>query len=250
MYALKHTIKTKEEDAVNIIECENLTKNYYKAGIPALNHVNFTIPDGSGIVGLLGPNGSGKTTLIKLLTGLLTPTEGYAKIAGYPIGVETKSIVSYLSDAHSLDDSMTVKETLDYFEEFFLDFEKEKALTMVGELGINENKKVKTLSKGTKEKLSLILTLSRNARLFILDDPIAGVDPAAREYILRTILAHKRANSTMLISTHLISEIEHYFDHVIFLKEGNVVLNGKADEIREREGKSIDELFREVFRWI
>ena len=235
---------------MNIIECNNLTKNYFKSGAPALDHVNFSVPEGSGIVGLLGPNGSGKTTLIKLLTGLLTPTEGSAKIAGYPIGVETKSIVSYLSDAHSLDDSMTVMQELAYFEEFFLDFDKEKALTMIRELGVDEKKKIKTLSKGTKEKLSLILTLSRNARLFILDEPIAGVDPAARDYILRTILAHKRANSTMLISTHLISEIEQYFDHVIFLKEGNVVLNGKADEIREREGKSIDELFREVFRWI
>lgn len=234
----------------NIIECQNLTKCYHKGYAPALYSATLTIPDGSGIVGLLGPNGSGKTTFIKLLTGLLSPTAGSVRIAGFPVGVETKSIVSYLSDAYSLDESMTVMQELDYFEEFFLDFDKEKALKMVKELGVNEKQKVKALSKGTKEKLSLILTLSRNARLFILDEPIAGVDPAARDYILQTILSHKRENSTMLISTHLISEIEEYFDRVIFLKEGCVVLSGKADEIREKAGKSIDALFREVFKWM
>lgn len=234
----------------NIVECSNLTKRYVKGYAPALDHANLTIPEGSGIVGLLGPNGSGKTTLIKLLTGLLSPTEGSVKIAGFPVGVETKSIVSYLSDAYSLDESLTVMQELEYFEEFFLDFDKEKAMSMVRELGVNEKQKVKTLSKGTKEKLSLILTLSRNAKLFILDEPIAGVDPAARDYILQTILTHKCADSTMIISTHLISEIEQYFDHVIFLKSGVVVLNGNANEIREKAGKSIDTLFREVFRWM
>ena len=232
----------------NIIECRNLSKSY--KDIRALNRLNFSVPDRGGIVGLLGPNGSGKTTFIKLLTGLLTPTEGSIRIAGYPIGVETKSIVSYLSDAHSLNESFTVIQELDYFEDFFLDFDREKALRMIRELGVNEKQKVKTLSKGTKEKLSLILTLSRNARLFILDEPIAGVDPAARDYILQTILSHKNENSTMIICTHLISEIEQYFDYVLFLKDGEVVLHGDSDEIRAREGKSIDELFREVFRWI
>lgn len=234
----------------NIIECQSLTKCYQSGSAPALDHATFSIPDKSGIVGLLGPNGSGKTTLIKLLTGLLSPTEGSVKIAGYPVGVETKSIVSYLSDAHSLDESLTVMQELAYFEEFFPDFDKEKAFKMIQELGVNEKQKVKALSKGTKEKLSLILTLSRNARLFILDEPIAGVDPAARDYILQTILAHKRADSTMIISTHLISEIEQYFDHVIFLKDGAVVLNGKADDIRAKANKSIDALFREVFKWM
>ena len=231
----------------NIIECQNLTK-YYK-DLCALDHVSLRIPSG-GIIGLLGPNGSGKTTFIKLLTGLLAPTEGSAQIAGYPIGVETKSIVSYLSDAHSLNEHFTVTQELDYFEEFFTDFDRKKAEQMVQELGVNPKQKVKALSKGTKEKLSLILTLSRNARLFILDEPIAGVDPAARDYILQTILSHKSADATMMISTHLISEIEEYFDFILFLKEGRIVLDGNADEIRLREGKTIDALFREVFRWI
>ena len=231
----------------SIIECKNLTK-YYKT-LCALDHVSLSIPSG-GIIGLLGPNGSGKTTFIKLLTGLLTPDEGNVEIAGYPIGVETKCIVSYLSDAHSLNESFTVTQELDYFEEFFTDFDRAKAEQMIQELGVNSKQKVKALSKGTKEKLSLILTLSRNARLYILDEPIAGVDPAARDYILNAILAHKRADATMIISTHLISEIEQYFDYILFLKEGRIVVDGGADEIRSREGKSIDALFREVFRWM
>ena len=164
--------------------------------------------------------------------------------------METKAIVSYLSDAHALNENYTVKQEIEYFVDFFDDFDKEKAEKMIRELGIDKKKKVKTLSKGTKEKLSLVLTLSRNARLFILDEPIAGVDPAARDYILETILSHKLANSTMLISTHLISEIEQYFDYIIFLKEGEVVLHGETESIRQREGKTIDALFREVFRWI
>lgn len=231
----------------NIIECSNLTKRY--GDFVALRSLQFSVPDKGGIIGLLGPNGSGKTTLIKLLTGLLTPTDGRATIAGYPIGVETKAIVSYLSDAHALNNVYTVLQQLDYFADFFDDFDKEKALRMVKELAIDETRKVKVLSKGTKEKLALILTLSRNARLYILDEPIAGVDPAARDYILQTILSHKNENSTILMSTHLISEIEQYFDYVLFLKEGEVVLHGNAEEIRHREGKSIDALFREVFKW-
>ncbi len=232
----------------NIIQCNHLTKCYGK--FCALHDLTFAIPDKGGIVGLLGPNGSGKTTLIKLLTGLLTPTQGNATIADYPIGVETKSLVSYLSDAHSLNESLSVQGELNYFEDFFPDFDREKAVKMIRELGVNEKQKVRTLSKGNKEKLSLILTLSRNARVFILDEPIAGVDPAARDYILQTILSHKNANSTMIISTHLISEIEQYFDYVMFLKEGSIVLHGEAEEIRQREGKTLDALFREVFRWM
>ncbi|MBQ8308327.1 MAG: ABC transporter ATP-binding protein [Clostridia bacterium] len=232
----------------NIVECNGLTK-YYDSTC-ALNQVTLEIPENIGIVGLLGPNGSGKTTLIKLLTGLLTPSSGELKIADKAIGVETKAIVSYLSDAHSLNNDYTVMQQLEYFEDFFLDFDKTKALQMIRELGVDETKKIKTLSKGTKEKLALILTLSRNARLFILDEPIAGVDPAARDYILQTILSHKSENSTMIISTHLISEIEQYFDYILFLKEGRIVLQGETNAIKEREGKTIDELFREVFRWI
>ena len=232
----------------NIIECRKVTKDY--DNVRALNEVELSVPDTGGIVGLLGPNGSGKTTLIKILTGLLQPSEGSVQVAGKNIGVETKAIVSYLSDAHSLTDKYTVMEQVEFFQDFFDDFDRAKAEKMIFELGINFKSKIKTLSKGTKEKLALILTLSRNARLFILDEPIAGVDPAARDYILSTILSHKQANATMLISTHLISEIEQYFDYVIFLKEGRVVLEGKTGEVREREGKSIDELFREVFRWM
>jgi len=231
----------------NIIECTDLTKNY--GNLCALNRLNFKIPDRGGIVALLGPNGSGKTTLIKLLTGLLTPTDGYVRIAGREVGVQTKSIVSYLSDFYSLNDKYTVMQQFRYFEDFFTDFDGDKALKMLKELGVNKRQKIKALSKGTKEKLALILTLSRRARVFILDEPIAGVDPAARDYILQTILSHRTENSTMIISTHLISEIEQYFDYVLFLKEGRVVLHGGAEDIRREEGKSIDQLFREVFRW-
>jgi len=232
----------------SIISCRNVTKIYDQTR--ALNNLSIEIPDKGGVVGLLGPNGSGKTTLIKLLVGLLTPTEGEVEIFGKKIGVETKAIVSYLSDFHALNDKYTVRQEVEYFHDFFPDFDKQKALNSLRELNVDENKKIKTLSKGTKEKLSLMLALSRNARLFILDEPIAGVDPAAREYVLQTILSHKNENSTMLISTHLISEIEKYFDQVVFLKDGNAILQGNTKEIIEREGKSIDELFREVFRWM
>ena len=231
----------------NIIECIDLTKRY--GNLTALDRLNFKIPDRGGIVGLLGPNGSGKTTLIKLLTGLLTPTDGSVRIAGRGVGVQTKSIVSYLSDFYSLNDKYTVTQQLNYFVDFFTDFDADKAKTMLKELGVNETQKVKSLSKGTKEKLALILTLSRRAKVFILDEPIAGVDPAARDDIWQTILSHRTQNSTMIISTHLISEIEQYFDYVLFLKEGRVVLHGGAEDIRREEGKSIDQLFREVFRW-
>ncbi len=231
----------------NIVECTDLCKDYKE--VHALKNVNLAIPSKGGIVGLLGPNGSGKTTFIKLLTGLLTPTKGEIKVAGRPIGAETKAIVSYLSDTHSLNEHYTVNQQLAYFCDFFMDFDKEKALRMLGELGIDTKKKIRTLSKGTKEKVSLILTLSRNAKVFVLDEPIAGVDPASRDYILRTILSHKNEDATMIISTHLIAEIEQYFNYVLFIKEGEVVLQGEADAIRQREGKTIDELFREVFRW-
>ena len=231
-----------------IIQCVNLTKHY--KDVKALDCVNFAVPDNGGIVGLLGPNGSGKTTLIKLMMGLLTPTSGSLYVAGREIGAETKSVVSYLSDAHSLNESYTVQEEVEYYADFFLDFDKDKAWKMIEELNVDKKQKVKALSKGNKEKLSLILTLSRNAKLFVLDEPIAGVDPAARDYILQTIFSHRNQNSTIVISTHLISEIEQYFDYVLFLKEGRIVLEGKADDVRAREGKSIDALFREVFKWM
>jgi ABC-2 type transport system ATP-binding protein len=232
----------------NLMECKGLTKRY--GNVCALDKVDLEIPAGGGIVGLLGPNGSGKTTLIKLLTGLLQPTEGSVRICGKPVGVETKAVVSYLSDFYSLIERYTVREELDYYADFFADFDRCKAETMLRDLGITDNLKVKTLSKGTKEKLALILTLSRNAKLYIFDEPIAGVDPAAREYVLNTILSNRSEDSTILLSTHLISEIEQYFDHVIFLRQGRVVLSGKADDVRAEHGQSIDALFREVFKWM
>lgn len=230
-----------------ILECENLTK-MYKDNL-ALSNVNLKLEDNGAIVGLLGPNGSGKTTLIKLIAGLLTPTAGSIKILGKERGVETKSAVSYLSDAYSLFNDFTVNEQMQFYEYFFYDFNKSKAEKMLIELQINPALKINTLSKGTKEKLALILTLSRDAKLYILDEPIAGVDPAARDYILETIIKMKNENATLIISTHLISEIENYFDHILFIKNGEIVLSGKTEEIRLEKGKSIDELFREVFRW-
>jgi ABC-2 type transport system ATP-binding protein len=231
----------------NIFECMGLTKDY--KGLRALNDLTFAIPDRGGIVGLLGPNGSGKTTFIKLLTGLLTPTAGVLRIAGLPVGTETKSIVAYLPDSNFLSDSFTVKQEVEYYKDFFADFDEAKAWKMIEELGVNKTQKVRALSKGTQEKLGLILTLSRNAKLFILDEPLAGVDPAARDYILQTIVSHKNADATMIISTHLIGDIESVLDYVLFLQNGNIVLQGGAEEIRKGEGKTIDQLFREVFRW-
>lgn len=232
---------------MNILECKNLTKAY--GDFYALTDVNLSIPSGGGIVGLLGPNGSGKTTLIKLLTGLLQPTAGEVKIAGYSVGVETKSIVSYLSDFYSLNQSYTVHEELQYFADFFPDFNYRKAEQMLSDLAIDRSQKVKTLSKGTKEKLALLLTLSRDAQLYVLDEPIAGVDPAARDYVLETILKNRNPQSTILLSTHLISEIEQYFDYVIFLRNGTVVIEGPAEEVRQKYERSINEIFRGVFRW-
>ena len=231
----------------NVIECKDVTKAY--GNFYALDEVNVTIPEQAGIVGLLGPNGSGKTTLIKLLTGMLQPTQGELKVCGRTIGTETKALVSYLSDFYALDTSLTVEGELEYFSDFFLDFNREKAERMLRDVCISRDAKVKTLSKGTKEKLALILTLSRNAKLYILDEPIAGVDPASREYVLNTILSNRSEDSTILLSTHLISEIEQYFDYILFLREGRVVLQGSANEVREREGKSINDLFKEVFKW-
>ena len=231
----------------NIFECMGLTKDY--KGIRALDNLTFSVPDRGCIVGLLGPNGSGKTTFIKLLTGLLTPTSGQIRIAGLPVGTETKSVVAYLPDSNFLSDGFTVQEEIQYYKDFFEDFDEEKAKTMIAELGVNPTQKVRSLSKGTKEKLGLLLTLARNAKLFILDEPIAGVDPAARDYILKTIVSHKNADATMIICTHLIGDIEPLLDYVLFLQNGKVVLQGGANEIRKGEGKTIDQLFREVFRW-
>ena len=199
----------------NILDCIGLTKDY--KGVRALDNLNFSVPDAGQVVGLLGTNGSGKTTLIKLLAGLLTPTAGYVRIAGIPVGRETKEIVAYLPDTHFLNESFSVKDEVQYYKDFFADFDEVRAWKMIDELGVGRDQRVRALSKGNKEKLGLILTLSRNARLYIFDEPIAGVDPAARDYILRTILNNRAPGSTMVICTHLIGDIEPILDYALFL---------------------------------
>ena len=200
------------------------------------------------IVGLLGPNGSGKSTLIKLANGLLTPTSGELLINGNKPGIETKKIVSYLPERTYLADWMKVSDIINFFKDFYEDFNVEKAYDMLSKLNINANDKLKTMSKGTKEKVQLILVMSREAELYFLDEPIAGVDPAARDYILNTIISNYNENATVVISTHLISDIEQILDDVIFISYGKIYLSKSVDEIREEEGKSVDALFREVFR--
>ena len=231
----------------NLIVCSGLFKSF---GVqPALRGVDLTVGRGK-IVGLLGPNGSGKTTLIKLLCGLLQPSAGELLVDGQEPGVYTKSIVSYLPDRMYFADWMTANDLMDLFEDFYRDFNRQKAETMCGALGIRMNAKIKTLSKGTKEKLQLILVMSRDAQLYLLDEPIAGVDPAARDFILDTILRNYNEQGTVIISTHLISDVEKVLDEVIFLKEGQVARQDTVDHIRETEGKSVDALFREVFRTV
>lgn len=232
----------------DLVVCSGLTK-IYRGTTPALDQVDLRLPSGK-IIGLLGPNGSGKTTLIKILTGLLRPTRGYALICGKEIGVETKAVVSYLPDKMYYANWMKGKDLIDLFADFYADFRKERAEAMCTALGIDLNMKVKAMSKGTQEKLQLILVMSREAKLYLLDEPIAGVDPAAREFILRTILANYSPDSTVLISTHLIADVEPVLDEAIFLKEGRVVRYDSVDHIRETEGKSVDEVFREIFRTV
>ena len=200
-------------------------------------------------MGLLGPNGSGKTTMIKILNGLLTPTAGKIYINGHEPGVETKKIVAYLPDNIYLGTWMSVKQIVDLFTDFYADFRPDLAYDMLGRLGISAEVKLKTLSKGNKEKVCLILVMARNALLYVLDEPIAGVDPATRDYVISTIINNYNPQASVLISTHLISDIEQVLDEVIFINNGNIVLQKTVDEIREENGKSVDELFREVFRW-
>lgn len=229
-----------------LVRCNAVTKNY--GGITALNNISFTLESGK-IVGLLGPNGSGKTTLIKLLNGLLTPSRGEILIDGNPVGVETKKLVAYLPDNSYLNSWMTVKQIVAYFADFYDDFRPEVAYEMLARLDIAPDRRLKTLSKGNKEKVCLILVMSRNARLYVLDEPIAGVDPAARDYVISTIINNYNPQATVIISTHLISDIEQVLDEVMFLKNGSIVLQKTVDEIRTEHEKSVDELFREVFKW-
>lgn len=228
-----------------ILECQRLTKRY--GNFFALSDLSFTLERGQ-IIGLLGPNGSGKTTLIKLINGLLVPSDGQIAVNGCAPGVESKKIVSYLPDRDCLPSQIRVKDALTLYSDFYSDFSMERAAKMLDALEIDRHSRLSALSKGTKEKVQLILVMSRDAQLYVLDEPIGGVDPAARDYILRTILTNYSENATILISTHLISDIENVLDHVLFLKAGHLVLNEAVDEIRTKYGKSVDSLFREVFR--
>lgn len=227
------------------IEIDNLTKEF--GSTTALDSVSLQLEKGQ-IVGLLGPNGSGKTTLIKILNGLLTPTAGKALINGKEPGVETKKVVAFLPDRNALPDYMTTTQLMDLYQDFFTDFNRGKAESMIADLGIDMKQQMKKMSKGTKEKLQLCLVMAREAQVYLLDEPIGGVDPATRDYILRTIISNYNEDAVVVISTHLISDVESVLDDVIFLKEGRVVLHRPADEIREEKGESIDQLFREVFR--
>lgn len=229
----------------NILECQSLVKKY--GSKTALSGINLSIEPGH-ITGLLGPNGSGKSTLIKLINGLLVPDSGVIKINGLTPGVETKKIVSYLPERTYLDNSLKVKEIIAFFEDFYDNFNKDKAYTMLSHLNIDANDRLKTMSKGTKEKVQLILVMSRDADLYCLDEPIAGVDPAARDYILNTIISNYNENASIIISTHLISDIENVLDDVVFINNGEIKLQSTVDDIRFEQGKSVDALFREVFR--
>lgn len=228
-----------------ILECKGLVKKYGKK--TALKGIDLSL-EGGRIIGLLGPNGSGKTTFIKLANGLLKPTQGEIVIDGKKIGKETKGIVSYLPERTYLDNDMKVKEVVMYFKDLYADFNENAAKSMLEKLKIDMNDKLKTMSKGTKEKVQLILVMSRNAKLYFLDEPIGGVDPAARDYIIETIITNYNPEASVIISTHLITDIEKILDEVVMLKEGEVVMHEHVDEIRAEEGKSIDALFREVFK--
>lgn len=228
-----------------ILECRDLTKTF--GYIAAVNGVTLSIPRGS-IVGLLGPNASGKTTFLKICNKLLRPSSGEILIAGREPGVESKKIVSYLPEKQYLNDWMRVCDIIDFFGDFYADFNREKAYGMLQKLNLNPKDRMKTMSRGTREKVQLILVMSREAQLYLLDEPIGGVDPAARDYILDIILENYNPEATVLLSTHLIADIERVLEQIIFLKEGRVVLNKTVDLIREESGKSVDSLFREVFK--
>ncbi len=232
---------------MNILECKGLTKSY-KRGVNVLENFDLEIPEGK-IVGLLGPNGCGKSTLIKLIAGLLQADSGTILVGGEEIGDKTRAMVSYLPERTYFNSWMKVDDIISYFEEFYADFDKARAYSLLEKLGIDKTAKLRTLSKGTKEKVQLILVMSRRARLYLLDEPIAGVDPAAREYILSTIVSNYDPSATIIITTHLISDVEQVLDDYVFLSQnGRVLAHGSVEEARGESGRSLDELFREVFR--
>lgn len=228
-----------------VLTCNNLTKKY--GHVLALDQLNFSIEPGR-IVGLLGPNGSGKTTLIKLANGLLTPTSGTISICGTDPGKESHALVSYLPERPAIPIWMSVAQLLDFYEDFYPDFRRFVAEEMLNHLNISENQRIKQMSKGTREKVQLIMVMSRAAKLYLLDEPIGGVDPATRDYILSTIIGNYNPEASVVISTHLISDVEKVLDDVIFIDKGRIVLQSSVDAIREEKGMSVDTLFREVFR--
>ncbi|MCR4607100.1 MAG: ABC transporter ATP-binding protein [Oscillospiraceae bacterium] len=228
-----------------ILECKALSKRF--GGIQALDNVDLTVEPGR-VVGLLGPNGSGKTTMIKLANGLLTPSSGEILVDGKKPGKDTKAIVSYLPDKEYLPEWMTAKQMMDFFEDFYSDFRREKAMEMLARLGVSADMRIKQMSKGTREKVQLILVMSREARLYLLDEPIGGVDPATRDYILETIIRNYNPEAAVIISTHLIADVEQVLDDVIFINNGRVTLQSSVDDIRGEQGRSVDQYFREVFK--
>ena len=228
-----------------LLEFSNITKKY--GSKVALDNVSFNLESGK-IIGLLGPNGSGKSTILKLVNGLLQPTEGEIKIMGNPPGIMSKSIISYLPERTYLNEWMKISDLINFFADFYIDFDINKANEMVIALKLDPNHKLKTLSKGNKEKVQLILVMSRKAKLYLLDEPIGGVDPATRDFILDTIISNYLSDATLMISTHLISDIERIFDEVILINQGAIYKHDSVDNIRQQTGKSVDQLFREVFK--
>ena len=230
-----------------LVSAHALVKDY--GTVKALKGIGINIGKGK-IIGLLGPNGSGKTTLIKILAGLLTPTSGTVAIDGMAPGLETKSIVSYLPERTYFNSWMKVSDCLDYFQDFYADFDRTRAEAMLADLGVPTDRKLKTLSKGTKEKVQLVMVMARNAKLYLLDEPIAGVDPAAREYILNTIVSNYRETATVIVSTHLIADIESIIDSYVFIKDGNIIECRDIDELKSAGVESLDAYFREVFKYV
>lgn len=236
--------KEEGEEMSTLIQCKNIKKTF---GVKvALKDFSIEIESGK-IIGLLGPNGSGKTTLIKTIAGLLQPNQGVVTVDGKEIGVESKKIVSYLPERTYFSTAIKIKDAIDFFEDFYEDFERKVALEMLERLDLDIHSKFKQLSKGNREKVQLVLVMSRKAKLFLLDEPIGGVDPASRDYILKTILTNYNEDASVIISTHLISDVEQVLDDIVFIKNGELVLQSTVDEIRQEHGKSVDALFREVF---
>ncbi len=230
---------------MELLKCVDLCKNYGRKKV--LKNINLTIPRGK-IIGLLGKNGTGKTTLIKLINDLLTATSGEVLVNGKKVGVDSKAVISYLPERTYLDRSMTIEKVIKYFEEFYDNFDPEKARKLLEDLGLSPDLKISKMSKGMQEKLQLVLVMSRKAELYILDEPLGGVDPATRDYILDTILTNFADGASVIISTHLISDIERILDEVIFINDGEIVLQSATDELRVKENGSIDEIFRRMFK--